>query len=122
MNKTQWFKAAHGKKVRKTVSGVPTKEDIPAIVANMKEQLLAQGAKLEDIKITDKDVSIGGQFWLLPAFEKEVIAIFTTRSKDYIHNNTYGNKTDATIDQNGNMVKRIPHTQDGLITFEILED
>lgn len=118
MTKTQWFKNAHGKQVLKLVTGTLTTDDTADFVKTIHEQLIKQGAKPEDIKVDESKISIGRQFWMLPKMKASTLATFTTRSADYIHNNVFGSKKDAII-EDGNMIKNIP--QGGKITF-IIQD
>lgn len=79
----EFFRAASGKRVRKTVTGVQTVEQWPAIRDNIVRQLLEQGAKREAIEISDSQVAIGNQFWRAPAMRSEEFGILNVRSADY---------------------------------------
>lgn len=79
----EFFRAANGKRVRKTVTGVLTVEQWPAVRDDIVRQLLEQGAKLEDIRIDDSQVAIGSQFWRAPAMRGEEFGILNVRSADY---------------------------------------
>jgi len=124
---SQFFKVANGARVRKTCEGVPTIDMWPDMVANIRQQLLEQGASESDIEETPDKIAIGAQYWRKPAMVAREVGKLLVRSKDYAftpecgrtHGRPiYGDKTGSTI-ENGKLVKRYDN---GLtVTLEILD-
>jgi hypothetical protein len=63
----------------------PHLEDRPAYIADITQQLLTQGAKPEDIKVSDDFIEIGRQYWRLPKNPRKGDYVrVQIRSKDLI--------------------------------------
>lgn len=105
----QWFNAANGKRVIKTVSGVLTLEEWPEWVADAKAQLIAQGATPIE---TDNGLSVkeNGQFWMKPRLRASESGTLAVRSADYAFipegqsRGVYGDKKGAKV-QGASLVK-----------------
>ncbi len=119
---TEFFKLANNKTVIKKISGVPTVEDKEKIISNIKAQLLEQGAKEEDIEVTEDKISIGRQFWMLPKMKAEEKGILVVRSKDYVFQSSrgpvYGDKVGCKV-VNGVCTKQYENGM--IVTFELVD-
>ena len=124
-----FYSAANGKRVRKQVTGVATAEQWPAMAANIRSQLLAQGASEADIQEDADKISVRttGQFWLRPKVIASECGIMTVRSADYLFipecgrtggSGIYGDKKGGKI-EGAALVKRYDNGM--AVTFTIEE-
>lgn len=122
-----WFRAAQGKVIRKTVSGVQTLESWPEYVESVKANLIAQGCEASNIVVDDDGLRIlsTGQFVMRPKFRACQLGALLIRSADYAFiadddaeaRKVFGDKKGATIEA-GNMIKRYPSGM--TVQFEIV--
>jgi len=78
-----WFAAHAGARVVKSVEGVATVEDWPAIVADYRAQLLAQGCPADKVTEDQTGLQWPGGFALRPKFKRREFGALTVRSADY---------------------------------------
>ena len=118
---TAFFREANGKRVSKTVSGIPTIEDTESMIEKVTRQLAEQGC--EDIEVKTDRITFGRQFVMLPKIARESFGVLQVRSRDYTFTSqdstaVYGEKKGATVEF-GKLVKTYPNGM--RVVFEILE-
>jgi len=117
-----FFRAAQGKSIRKTVTGVDTIETWEERKADIIRQLREQGC--EDIREDDKALMFGNQFIMKPKLRAEEVGELLIRSADYgfVSANypkpVWGDKKGAKM-EGGRLVKEYPNGMK--VAFEILE-
>ena len=111
----EFFRAANGARVRKTVEGVLTVEGWPAWLEGVVENLKAQGASEgKDYKIDDSGLTVGNRFVLKPKLRALELGTLKVRSADYgfqpdgSDNLVWGDKKGATV-EGGELIKRYPN-------------
>lgn len=122
----EWFAAHAGARVVKSVEGVATVEDWPAMVADYRAQLLAQGCPAEDMREDETAFHYGNRFILKPKFKRRETGTLLVRSADYAFTPegepgarpVYGDKKGAKV-EGAALVKTYPN---GLVVrFEGVE-
>lgn len=109
-----WFAAHNGAIVTKTVEGVATVEDWPAMVADYTAQLLAQGCEAAKIVENETALTWPGGFVMRPKLRKSERGKLSVRSADYgftpegAAQATWGDKKGAMI-EGAALVKRYPN-------------
>ena len=116
-----WFTAHNGARVIKSVSGVATVEDWPAIAADYRRQLIEQGCAADKITESETGLQWPGGFAMRPKFHKSEPGAFAVRSADYtftpdsLGKPVYGDKKGAKV-EGAALVKSYPNGM--IVRFE----
>ncbi len=109
-----WLAAHNGARVIKSVSGIATAEDYPAIAADARRQLIEQGCAAEKITESQSGLQWPGGFLMRPKFRKHEAGVFALRSADYtftpdyLGKPVYGDKKGAKV-EGAALVKSYPN-------------
>lgn len=122
---SEFFRAANGARVRKTVTGVLTADAWPEWISATVSNLKAQGAtEGKDFTVDDKGLQMAdGRFVLKPKLRAEQTGTLLVRSADYgftadgTDTPVWGDRKGATVDGSA-LVKTYPNGM--VVRFELI--
>lgn len=122
-----FYRAANGKRVRRTIEGQPVLDNWAEKVADVRRQLLEQGCPESDIEEDSKSLTWPGGFLLKPRQYRQEEGTLNIRSSSMLFTNPLmrdgapivGDKKGSRVEE-GRLVRDLPNG--ARVTFELMEE